>query len=37
MNESVDLLPIAILNKNDFHNFHIAIQEFKKAKKNSYQ
>jgi hypothetical protein len=32
MNESIDLLPIAILDKEDFHKFHIAIQEYKKTK-----
>jgi hypothetical protein len=32
MNESIDLLPVAILNKNDYHKFHIAIQNYKKIK-----
>jgi hypothetical protein len=32
MNLSVDYLPIAILNREDYHKFHIAIQEYKKSK-----
>ena len=34
MNASVDLLPVAILDKNEFHKFHIAMQEYKQSKKS---
>ena len=31
MNYSVDLLPIVILGKDDFHKFHIRMQEYKQS------
>ena len=33
--ENINLFPVAILNEQEFHQFHIAIEQFRQAKRNN--